>query len=205
MIILSIHTICHTLHRKQSFLSVCLLCQCRKKSFITIFFYYASFFFDWKTPVGYITAIAMQSVAIVLSVNIYVGLLFLYFGVCLFSVTFTTDITLNLHASNKKLKINRSRNGKLEFKKKLNEIWQFHSDARRLNLSHIFLFLLNLFWIHFIFFQICSRLFQRFQQCNYFVLFIWNDHHLLYVAVDTCGKLKSWIGLGTRNKDLRKI
>lgn len=80
----------------------------------------------------------MQSVAIILSVNIYVGLLFMYFGICLFSITFTTDIERNLHATNDKLKIDRSQNGILEFKSKLNEIWQFHSDARMLDTIHLY-------------------------------------------------------------------
>lgn len=161
VIFLPIHTIYHTLHRKLISLLVCL---CSK---IIYFHFSISFFFNWKTPIGYVTAIAMQSIAIFLSVNIYVGLLFIYFGVCLFSVTFTTDIELNLNASNEKLKIDRSKNGKLEFKRKLNEIWQFHSDAKMFGLStfgYIYIYQISFINNFEIFiFQFCPRLLGRFQ------------------------------------------
>lgn len=93
-----------------------------------------SFPFDWKTPAGYLASIAIQSVNVFLSTEMFFITLIITIGLCLLVTDFVLDLEQDIYRLNADL-IGRkdkifSAAERIEIKKKLIGIVQFHSEAK---------------------------------------------------------------------------
>lgn len=86
--------------------------------------------FDWKNPMGYTCAVAVQYMVGVCMFSIIGNLLSLGFGSFLFAVRATTDITANLELINKCVKTKRHRKKVLKY---LADFVQYHADVKELS------------------------------------------------------------------------
>lgn len=93
--------------------------------------------FDWRTPYGYLGCISFQAVSVSYPITESVILLSTTVVCCLFLNAFSTDIEINLRELNE-LAIEAETYGltmrrKIQMKKKLIDIMQFHSQAKELS------------------------------------------------------------------------
>lgn len=104
-----------------------------------ILFYYKNRFpFNWRAPLPYLWVSIIQAVQVVYTGGICVLSFMLFFGVCLFLVTFVKDFENNLNdvceaienaAETKEL---TSKSLRLKFKRLFHDLIRFHADVKQL-------------------------------------------------------------------------
>lgn len=96
--------------------------------------------FDWKTPVGYVTCVLIQIITFYAVTSIFVIVLILIIGFCMFLTNFGNDLEENVFEMNKMTRQSSSAIEETKIKKRFIDIIQFHSDAREF-VIHCILFL----------------------------------------------------------------
>lgn len=95
-----------------------------------------SFPFDWKTPAGYFVSILLQSIPIFIGAKQFIITLAFTTGFCTFLSAFVSDLEEKLRRFSEAIIRMQSDtvlpNDRIEIKRKIAGIIQFHSDAMEL-------------------------------------------------------------------------
>lgn len=81
----------------------------------------------------------IQSASIFLSAFLFIYAVILVVGICEFGSCFVSDIKENLRVFNDEITLSKKLSGRewIEWQTKLNEIMQFHADAKELSIHHM--------------------------------------------------------------------
>lgn len=95
--------------------------------------------YNWRFPIRYTATIIFQYVSFVYFGTIFVLVLFFYIGVCLFSLTFISDLEYNLSNINDnfvKSNGHLAANERVKLKIQFYEIIRFHAEAKQLVINY---------------------------------------------------------------------
>lgn len=102
----------------------------------------ARFFFNWKTVFGYIVCTLFQMITALCAGVAYISVIVLIIGICLFIIGFASDLDEKFRELNEKLKPIKHKNlniyERVDIKRKLADIIQFHGETREFSIEHIF-------------------------------------------------------------------
>lgn len=94
---------------------------------------FISYPFDWRTPLGYVACVSIQAVQLITLAEIYVSGIMFTIGVCMQISNFASDIKEKLDQFNRIIISSESEltiDDQTILRKRLNEIIEFHAEAR---------------------------------------------------------------------------
>ena len=92
-----------------------------------------SYPFNWRTPLGYVACVFIQVVQIIVAAEIYASGNMFTIGACMQIANFAADIKEKLHQFNRIIISSDNEltiDDQIILRKRLNEIIEFHSEAR---------------------------------------------------------------------------
>lgn len=112
---------------------------------LKIFFFFIRFPFEWKTPIGFFFACSMEGFFFTTLFEIAVYPLFIYIGICNYSIAFISDLIANINNIKDKYENSTKRSeltkGEIrELKEKFQDVIKFHTEAVELSVAYVSIF-----------------------------------------------------------------
>lgn len=104
-----------------------------------VFFFLFSFPFEWKSPIGYVVAVIIQSIGLYTMTLFNYSAIFFVISHCVFIIVFCSDRDQDLHMLNESIKTvikkkkKLSTNCRIEVKKKLCKFIRFQCETKQLS------------------------------------------------------------------------
>lgn len=101
--------------------------------------FFLSFPFEWKSPIGFFFAYLMEGIFFIWLFEIAVFPLFIYIGICQYSMTFISDVIMNLEdirdKYNQSTKTHMTHDILIELHEKFHDVIKFHTEAVQLSVT----------------------------------------------------------------------